>query len=54
MPAFSLLIRPRRLSPPLLPLQDAPLPLHSLRYKVRGFGKRLKARYIFGATPLDQ
>src|SRR5215207_9148642 len=31
------------------------LPYHSkLSLEVRGFGKRLKARYIFGATPLDQ
>ena len=30
------------------------LPYHSTQGKVRGFGKRLKARYIFGATPLDQ
>jgi hypothetical protein len=32
------------LTPPLRSLQDAPLPLQSLRYEVRGFGKRLKAR----------
>ena len=53
IPAFALVCAPPVLTVGL-PGSTQRSPTTPAYAEVRGFGKRLKARYIFGATPLDQ
>ena len=54
MLAGSLPRRPRMLTLPLHPAENALLPRPGLNQDIRGFGAVLEPRYIVGTGPLDQ